>query len=135
MLPRGGGGGGGGYLVATDLRCDPCMVRARQPQGGPACHACVSCHDVLQGHKDGVAHVQLSRHVGGRHGEDVGGASGRQVWLEVPVLLPPGQQGEVRGDGLRGGWGGIREGGEGGCVGVVLGFGVWGMGYGVWGMG
>lgn len=49
------------------LGCDSCMIGAGQPQGWAASHAVVARHDVLQGHKHGVAHVQAPGHVGRRH--------------------------------------------------------------------
>lgn len=50
---------------------------------------CNSCTPHLQRGKHGVAHVQLARHIWGRHGDDVRLPRGILIRLEVAIALPP----------------------------------------------
>mmetsp|Transcript_29780 Transcript_29780/g.74907 ORF Transcript_29780/g.74907 Transcript_29780/m.74907 type:complete len:427 (-) Transcript_29780:157-1437(-) len=73
------------------LRRDPRVVRAGEPQGGPPPHAVKPGHDVLEGDKHGVAHVQPPGDVGGGHREHVAALLPLLVLggFEVSRLLPP----------------------------------------------
>ena len=72
------------------LRSDPGMITAGDPEGGIALHPLEADEDVLKGAVHGVAHVQLTRHVGGRHDDGKGLFAGVPDAPETPVLLPGG---------------------------------------------
>mmetsp|Transcript_18696 Transcript_18696/g.44683 ORF Transcript_18696/g.44683 Transcript_18696/m.44683 type:complete len:798 (+) Transcript_18696:625-3018(+) len=77
------------HLLHDHLCRDPCVVCPGQPQRWAPPSPCVPRHDVLEGGKHGVAHVELPSHVGRRHGHHERLAVLLQVWLEIPLLLPP----------------------------------------------
>ena len=68
---------------------DAGMIAPRHPQRGIAAHAVVADHDVFQGRGEGMAQVQLARHVGRRHRDHKLLPAGVRPRLEVAVLLPP----------------------------------------------
>lgn len=53
----------------VNLGCNPSMIRAGKPQCRSASHPLIPYHDVLQRHKQGMAHVQLSSDIGRRPAE------------------------------------------------------------------
>ena len=67
------------------------MVRARYPAGILSLHACSTHEDVLNGFIEHVAHVEHTRHVGGRNHHGVGlpvvGLRGEEV-VVGPILVP-----------------------------------------------
>ena len=84
------------HALHLQLGGDAGVVAAGHPQRGPPLHAVVADHQVLHGHEDGVAQVQLAGHVGRRHGDDERlGVRRGDLRLEVPDFptsrrgLPP----------------------------------------------
>ena len=73
----------------ADLSCNACMVCAGQPQCGSVTHPCIARHDVLQGHKHGMAHVQPACDIWGRHGHRKWFPSACVLRLKHTTLLPP----------------------------------------------
>mmetsp|Transcript_9183 Transcript_9183/g.21424 ORF Transcript_9183/g.21424 Transcript_9183/m.21424 type:complete len:522 (+) Transcript_9183:1636-3201(+) len=86
---------GGAFLVEAALYQELCgnasVVRARKVQGRPAPHPVEPGHNVLEGDKHGVPHVQPPGDVWGGHREDVAPLLALLILcgLEVPRLLPP----------------------------------------------
>lgn len=54
-------------FLHLDLGGNAGVVAAWHPQGVVALHALIADQDILQRAVQGVAHVQLPRHIGGRH--------------------------------------------------------------------
>ena len=71
-----------------DLGGDAGVVRAGDPQGGVALHALEADQNILQGAVHGVAHVELTGDVGGRHDDGVGLLLGVPHPGKTLVLLP-----------------------------------------------
>ena len=71
-----------------DFRRDGGMVGAGEPEDGIPLHALEARDDVLHGLVHGVAHVQLSRHVGGRHHQREGNFPFVYLGAEAAVFLP-----------------------------------------------
>ena len=59
-------------FLHLDLGGDARMVRTGHPQGSIALHPLKAGQDVLHGGVHGVAHVQLTGHIGGRHNDGEG---------------------------------------------------------------
>ena len=64
------------------------MVGAGEPEDGIPLHALEARDDVLHGLVHGVAHVQLPRHVGGRHHQREGNFPFVYLGAEAAVFLP-----------------------------------------------
>ena len=62
--------------VVTNLGCNACMVCPWQPQGGSVAHTGIARHDVLQGHKHCMAHMQSACDIWRWHGHGEWPASG-----------------------------------------------------------
>ena len=75
-------------LFHLDLGGDAGVVGAGQPQGGIALHPLEPSEDVLQRGVQGVAHVELARHVGGRHHDGKRLLLGIRIAVEAVVVLP-----------------------------------------------